>query len=389
MDRNIRPLSLACLLYTFIGISSLSFPAYAGEIKNYYPVYPEESKYAWVKTAKWGGPPFELRLRASTCFMGIKAYALGNQLVISWTHEELGKTCEIYPSSEPLFLEDISTKNRLEVNVFQRVFPALGPSLSLEEPVNLKELIPGFADVPDAKQKYTLSYRIKRVFKGKLPIESLIQLPDVWIDDQRIQLPELKLERYERSGDGWWYVPPDIKTQKTRPVELGLGGGTQVFKEADTWHKWSSVLRIAVSFRGDPFTYKEWSFSKNKSESEIYGEIFFEVVGNKSIHLGENRVMWMTQKDNSPQSIQIDKSSWLLKRFTTSNLSERLDYLQDSLKEDEKYNDGRRSFMIEVPNFNPRHLKVYIPKIRFKVHLPNTNPDGYVWKVHPIEFTER
>ena len=389
-----KNLSLAWLLFAVICVIGLPYYAYSGDVKSYYPIYPKKLKYAWVNTSKWGGPPFELRLRESTCFMGIKAIEKSGDLVISWTHEEVGgkaRKCEIYPSSEPIYLEDMNTGSRRIINVFQRVFPDSGPGLSLTKDVNLGGLISGFAAVPEEERRYTLSFGVRRVFKGSLPKDSYIQLPDIWVGKHHLRVPPLQLKKYDRSGDGWWYVPVNIKAiHKTRPTGSSFGGSSLVYKEADTWYEESSLVRLASSFRGDPFTYSgDWSFTKNKNESEIYGEIFIEVLGDKFVHMNERHVVWTTHNDTSPQAINFNKSKWQLRKFTTSYLSERLDHLQDYRKEDEKYNDCLRKFVVEIPDFNPRRLKVSLPTVRFKVLMQGENPDGYNWKVLPIEFKRR
>ena len=332
--------------------------------------------------------------------MGLDATEYNKKLTLSWHHEEMGgranKKCEIHPSNEPILIEDLKTGSRKEIKIFQRAFPTLFcPALNLTQTVSLGELIPGFATVPESERRFTLALSIKRIFKGPLPKVSHIQIPDIWIGKHHIQLPLLKLKRYKKSGSGWWYVPADNELiQKTRPAGSSLGGGSLAFKPADVLYEKKSIVRIWVSFRGDPFTYSN-NGDKNNKQSDIYGQIFVEVFGDNPVRLKERHATWSIPNDDSPKIINFEKLKWQLRRFTTTNLNERVDHLLGFFETDNKYVSGKthddlhRKFVIEIPDYHPYRFKVTLPQVQLKVLMPSADPNGYDWKIPPIEFKRR
>jgi len=317
---------------------------------------------------------------AGLCQMSLRAQETEKNLVLAWSQEELPhkgeKKCQFRVHDEPLQLEDLDTGSRLDIIIFQRSFE-YGPGLDIYQKVALVSLIPGFAAVPASERRYALSIKIERKFNGPLPDKIQVQLPDLELGDRRIQLPPLRLKRYERSGKGWWYSPDGTREIKTtKPAGKSLGGGHLVYKPADIWYEEQSLVRLSAAFRGDPYTWNP-DYTKNGDESQIFGEVFFDIFGDKPIQLANDRISWHVPDDKEEQLLPIRNSKWMLKRYTTVNLSEDLDYLPDYSGLKETYDDRDRTFLAEILNSRPK---------RFRVTLPSTDINGQAWPIQPIEF---
>jgi hypothetical protein len=343
---------------------------------SYEPVYPEKPGYAWTYRSKAGDKV--LRMRSGTCFMGFRADFDGKDFSLSWSQEDSevkGKArCRINVHEGPVVVRNLDTGERSEIKVFRRSL-LFGPGFDIRQPVDLVAQIPGFAAVPKVERRYALMLKVERKTKGALPDRVELQLPAIALGGRRVEVPRLRLTRYERSGEGWWYAPVSGARQ-TGPAGRSLGGGGQVFKPADRWFEEPSLLRISAVFRGNPFVWNP-DFTKNKGISEVYGEIYVEVLGDEPVRLTADRVGWRFSGEAADDFLPVPKSEWTLRRYTTTDLAERIDHLQAFGLPGKRYDDSRRDFRIVVPDFHPRRLTVTLPPV---------DASGHPWPIQPIEF---
>ena len=343
---------------------------------SYEPVYPEKPGYVWTYRSKAGDKV--LRMRSGSCFMEFRADFDGKDFSLSWAQEDSqvkGKPqCRINVQKGPVVVRNLDTGERSDIKVFQRSL-LFGPGFDIRQPVDLAAQIPGFAAVPKPKRRYALELKVERKIRGALPDKVEIQLPAIALAGRRIEVPRLRLTRYERSGEGWWYAPVSGARQ-TEPAGRSLGEGQQVFKPADTWFEEPSRLRVSAVFRGNPFIWDP-DFTKNKGMSEVYGEIYVEVLGDEPVRLTADRVGWRFSGEAADEFLPVPKSRWRLRRYTTADLAERLDHLQDFSSPGKPYDDSRRDFRVVMPDFHPRRLTVTLPEV---------DASGHPWPIQPITF---
>lgn len=348
---------------------------------SYQPIYPQKSQDVWSDRDGAGNAVLKMRW-SDQCTMDLQAYEDGGSFTLLWSQKEFtfhGKRlCQIHVHDGPVVIEDLDAGKRLDISIFQRQI-LLGLVLDIKQAVDLVAMLPDFAAVPVSERQYTLSLDLKRKFNGFLPDEVQIQVPDIQLGDRHIQLPPLRLKRYERSGEGWWYAPATTKNvQDTKPAGKAFGSPFQtlVYKPADIWYEEKSVVRIRVVFRGRPFT---WNGSeRNDDESQIFGEIFIEVFGDEPVRLINDQVAWHVSGDKSDKLVVVDKYDWRLRRYTTTSLSERLDHLiPDYTNTIGPFTDYWREFLVVIPGFHPN---------RFRVTLPRVDVNGHEWPIQPIEF---
>jgi len=341
----------------------------------YYPTYPEKSQYVWIMRNNEGtGAPEELRMRSDGCLMGLRAGADEENFTFSWSQEEWGNAgkCRIQIHTQPLVLEDLDSGSQRDIRTFRRVFRGFGPALGLEEAVNLKSLIPGFAAVPASARRYTMSISLKRKFEGPLPEVSRIQLAEISIAGRAIKPPPLQLNRHVNllsSKDD--YLPDNGKRVQNTVLLAEFGGpaGPIVI-----WHEELPMLRLAVSFWGTPDSYD--GNVKNKNVSEIFGRIYVEIFGDEPIHLGEGGVTWYVPGDTTQQFVPVSRSKWAIEMYTTANLSEQLENFADYWQ-NKTFKDWHREFVILLRGYQPK---------RFRVTLPPVNANGHEWSIQPIDF---
>lgn len=353
----------------FFAVVSESF----GE--SFQPVYPEKPQVSWI--IRHGPLADKLRLKLGPCFMMVWADVVDGDFRLSWVQEDHpGGQCQIHGKDEPLIVEDLTHHKRMDITTFTRVL-LVNVGFDISKKVDLQALIRGFASIPVSQQRYTLSLHFRREFNHALLNSSDIQLPDIFIGDRRVQLPVLRLKRYKRSGDGWWYVPvSDENISGIRGIGPSLfGGGSRSFKPADVWHEVDSVARFGAVFRGVPYTYND-DWTHNEDHSEIYGQIFVEVFGGKTIHYQGEGAFWSAPGDEIPKPVSVEKSKWELKRYTTNSISDRLDHLQDYFK-NRHFVDRARKFWFEIPDYQPKHIKITLPQVE---------GSGHPWPILPIEF---
>lgn len=366
-------------------LSACAIPTTVGP--TYSPSYPESSENVWTHGQfKVAEPnPRTIVMRQMGCFIRLKAYPqqpdLNIQLTVEDGHRKGVAPCTLRMADGPIIVEDPDTGEMHKIRIIQRDFPfLLGPGVDIHRTVNPARLFPGFEQVPGDKRHYALGLEFRRVFDGPLPSSSTIRLPDIELGEQRISLPPITIERYERSGSGWWYVVTNSQ-EKIRPTEkagMALGGGAQVFKPADVWFE-NPELKSSAVFRGTPYTYDE-NFKKNNQNSMITGTIYFRIKGSWSFHLTQPEVQWLAPGEMQGKRIAERSGVLNIRRFTTTQLSARIEGLPRSIKPDRTliHEDHDRTFLVTVPNFHPK---------RFRLFLPAVTTNGTPWPIQPITFT--
>jgi hypothetical protein len=316
-------------------------------------------------------------MRFGGCYMALRAKADDENFTLSWWQEEYGDDCRIKVHGNSLELHDLDTDNQSEVSIFRRVFLTSGPDLDIHQPVDLVSLIPGFAAVPAAERRYTLSLFVKRVFQGSLPNSARIQLPDIIIGDRVITPPPLQLKRRHEMLS-WWdeYISDGDQNvaESTWLSEFGENvQGSEVI-----WYEEKSLVRLASDITGRPFAYSEEDpYKKIKDKSEVHGRIFIEVLGDQTIRLTDGQVSWHVPGDTQDHLIPVNHSKWKLKMYTTADLSERLNHFSDYSETDNSFEDSHRDFVVVIPGYKPQ---------RFKVLLPRTTVNEHEWPLKPILF---
>lgn len=348
----------------------------------YQPSYPEKSEQVDIRPSSafsLSSDQWSIRPYPGYCDMSLKAFAANDGLTLLWSVNELGNPpiCHINIHDEPIVIENMDNGRRDERRILERAF-YVGPALDVRQEVNLAKQIPGFAGVPETARKYALSFETERIFDGKLPDLVTIRLPDIALGKRRLHLPAIHLQRYERSGKGWWYaLRSERKPKPTRFAGKSLGGGYLAYKPADVLYEEGSLLKVSLVFRGEPFVWNRSFTKRNNGKSRIDGEIFVEVMNGKPIRLVGDRVAWRIPLDEKSALIPIKYSKWQIKRFTTVNLNEHLDALLEYGSSNEKYDSWDRFFRIAFPGYQPKH---------FKVKLPRMDLNGQPWRILPIEF---
>ena len=307
--------------------------------------------------------------------MGLRASADEENFVFSWSQQELGNADKyrIHVHNRPLVLEDLDSNSQREISTFRRVFRGFGPALGLEEVVNLKSLIPGFAAVPASARRYTLSIYLKRKFEGPLPEVCRIQLPEISIAGRAIKPPPLQLKRHANllsSRDD--YLPENGKRVQDTVLLAEFGGpaGPVVI-----WYEELAMVRLGATFWGTPDSYD--GNVRNKNVSEILGRIYVEIFGDESIHLEEGGVTWYVPGDTTQQFVPVSRSKWAIEMYTTANISEQLENFADYWQQNKIFKDRHGEFVILLRGYQPR---------RFRVTLPPIDINGHEWSIQPIDF---
>lgn len=164
--------------------------------------------------------------------------------------------------------------------------------------------------------------------------------------------------------------------EASKPTGKSLGGGYLAFKPADIWYEEPSFVRLSAAFRGDPYGWNP-DYTKNEDKSSISGEVYFDIFGGTPILLTDDQVSWNIPGDKEEQPLPIRNSRWMLKKYTTMNFSEILDYLPVYWGQEKNYDDKNRTFLVEIPNARPK---------RFRVTLPPMDINGKAWSMQPIDF---
>jgi hypothetical protein len=342
----------------------------------YYPTYPEKSQYVWIMRNNEGtGAPEELRMRSDGCVMGLRAIADEENFTFSWSQQELGNAvkCRIHVHTQPLVLEDLDSGSQRDIRAFRRVFRGFGPALGLEEAVNLKSLIPGFAAVPASARRYTLSISLERKFEGPLPEVSRIQLPEISIAGRAIKPPPLQLNRHANllsSKDD--YLPDNGKRVQDTVLLAEFGGSVGPIV---IWYEELPMLRLGAAFWGTPDSYD--GNVRNKNVSEILGRIYVEIFGDGPIHLEEGGVTWYAPGDTTQQFVPVSRSKWAIEMYTTADISEQLENFADYWQQNKTFKDWYREFVILLRGYQPKH---------FRVMLPPVDINGHEWFTQPINF---
>lgn len=344
----------------------------------YEPVYPETSRYAWVpRDMEGAGPPASLRMRSGSCFMRLRASADAENFTLSWTQEEPGNSCRIEVQGNSLEIVDPDTGRRRVVRSFRRVFTGSGPGLDINQAVDPASITSGFAAVPAAEQRYTLSLTLARRFNGPLPDTARIQLPDMAIGDRVITPPPLQLLRHRNALQQRDDYLPDVGQKVAESTILSdFSGGSS--GPVVIWHEEDSLVRFAASFAGTPDSYD--GNTRNKDIPEISGRLYVEVPGDSPVRLMDERVAWLVPGDTQQVLVPVGRSSWRLEMYTTADLSERLDHLPDYWQPGKTFRDHLRDFVVVIPGYQP---------VRFSLTLPQVTASGHEWPVRPVEFEYR
>jgi hypothetical protein len=315
-------------------------------------------------------------MRFGPCFMGLRAKADEENFTLSWSQEEYGNKCRIKVHGNSLELHDFDNDSHRIVSTFRRVFIGSGPDLNIHQGVDLASIIPGFAAVPASERRYTLALFVSRAFKGSLPATTRIQLPDIVIGDRIITPPPLHLERHNTAlAPRDDYVPnvgQKVAGSTLSNEFIGRIGGSLVI-----WHEENSLFRLAASFVGTPYSYDYDSFETKKDESQIFGNIYVEVLGDRSVRLTDAQIAWYVPGDKQDHLVPVSKSKWQLNMYTTVDLAERLDHLPDYSQSDTTFSDHRRDFVVVIPGYRPE---------RFSIKLPLVTVNEHEWPLQPIMF---
>jgi hypothetical protein len=354
-------------------LSSCAVPIAYGPF--YQPTYPEKSKYVWTpRDIEGAGPPASIRMRFGACFMELRAEADEKNFTLIWSQEELGDKCRIKVSGRSFELHDLDTDSRRVISTFRRVFLSFGPGLDIHQRVDLASLSPGFAAVPSSERRYTLALFVERVFKGSLPDSTRIQLPDIVIGDRVITLPPLHLERHNKVLESRDDYVPNVGQKVADSTSLSEFG--EFNSSTVVWHEEDSLLRLAASFSGTPYS-EEDLLKKRKDESEIFGHIYVEVIGDLSFRLTDEQVAWHVPGDTQDYHIPENHSKWYLKMYTTADISDRLGHLAHLSWPDTTFDDKRRKFVVVIPGYRPE---------RFSITLPKVTANDHEWPLQPILF---
>lgn len=374
---------LLCRLSTFLSflvivslLTACAIPVVTGPY--YQPVFKEKRGITWSYRR---GDQVLLNFKSNGCFLRFSAGVKDGALEFFLYQYELAG-CHIYIQNGSFVFEDMDTGSLQEINTVDRALTDWGAAqLPVSQPIDLSSMIPGFALVPASERRYVLSLNVESKFKGTLPIEAQVRLPAFEIGGRIYHLPPFTLIRYEKSGSGWWYVPSSVrKPVETKPAGRMLGGGYAVTKEPDVLYEEQSIFRVSTVFRGSNRPLDEKT-TEGTGGPRLYGAVFFEVSGGHQVRLVGSEVKWRIGGDTEDHTLPIKEGDLRLKRYSTRDLSERLDQLLAfSGNERPQYKDRNPIFLIRIPNYQPK---------RFKVTLPRIEANGKEWSFKPLEFEYR
>lgn len=368
---------ISIMLISLIGFFIVSCVMPIAYGSYYHPTYPEKTKHIWFpKDNEGAGPQASIRMRSDGCYMGFRANADEENFMFTWSQEERGDNCQIQADSKPIIFEDLHTGDQRVVGIYRRVFQG-GPGLDINQTVDLRSLIPGFATVPKPEQRYSLSISLRRDFNSSLPEVVNIQLPTILIGKKLINPPPIRLERHKDMLSNYTdYIP--VPGKKATEIAVYNEFSGSLFDAAYVWYEDKSLYRFAANFYG--FEYKDVSYKSDNSIARISGRIHIEIIGGEPLYITNNQVKWRHSDENSTQLISIEKSQWNLAMYTTTDLSERHEYLTYYNMPGIAINDTVRHYAIVIPDYKPK---------KFKILLPRIIVNGHNWPVQPIEFGYR
>lgn len=337
----------------------------------YKAIYPEETEQVWSYRTKMGDFVLRMKSDSSYCYMSFIANREEGGLIISWSQTEGGieAQCRIHVHKGSLEIDDLDTGEHFEINVLERTFSPFGARLNLDQPVDLAEILPGYAVIDPSKRKYTTSLHFMWTFNdGSLPKETQFKVPDILLGDRTIQLQSIKLIRYKKSGGGWWYTPvTNTAVKETKPAGKAFGSlfQTMVFKPADVIYEDEGTVRLSVASRGVSFVNKKGK--KDYTQPWVSMDLFIEVLSGEPIQIENDQI-------DTPENISLS-----LKQYTTNDFSERLDHSSPPTFSEyySLHGDSVRTYIAVIPGYHPK---------RFRVSMPRIDADGQEWLIEPFSF---